>query len=430
MPTLPRGSHKRLKPIRDDEYWNIYFEGINNMQTPPRSTNSKSRGRSRSGSARRTVKVRKRLFKLKKKKTGPGASFTQGSIGKPFSKSLGKVTLAKAARSGAISKYETGGTISDPNCVYIGHSTCFVDEIVKQFARCVIKELMQQQGKGFAMWQETYPLLTNDYLHFDYYQDASTTTIITPGATLITPGDSFFNIANALVSVIQTAFSQPDAHVLRRIWWTTVSATGNRVAQVNCKDFKMDYNIASTLTLQNITLAGSVADPDDNRNAISNNPVQGYQYSAKGNTFIPRARLSGDVSYLPFRPAYNKGSFTNTAAASIPEVLVEPPTGSFFKRCTRSGKVKILPGEMKKSMIYTSKKMSVENLFYVFKEYLAAPATYDVKFGETRMFGLEKMLNSRTSENSVNVAWELDQTITCAYKYKEKTYTAPLVTNA
>jgi len=344
---------------------------------------------------------------------------SRGTLRK-FKKPRRKVHVPKAAYKGMTITQETGGIVTDPNCLYVGHSTGTPEQIYRAYMGAVVKELFRQNGTQFGMWEELATI--SGEINCIYYSTPSSTAegIVTI-AYLST--DSYYQIVDAVVAALQAAFgtAQPHEFVRFRI------SNSSGVSIILANKMKVMIDVSSTLVVQNETKSGTVSVPSTDIENITNNPIQGYSYEGSGNYFIPSARTNGDASYLPFRADQTSGVLTNTAAASLPEVGKEPPKPWFFLGTKRSGKVIIDPGNIKKSYLSTKRTMSIKMFQKIFQDTITDTSQPVVRFGKVRMFSLEKVLNNRTGENDIQIGYEVQQRVSVSISYTNRAATADFV---
>ena len=181
------------------------------------------------------------------------------------------------------------------------------------------------------------------------------------------------------------------------------------------------------LLIQNQTLAATGGEGDDRMNDVSNNPVTGRIYEGFTNGFLPKWRPSGDASYESFIADSNSGIIVATSTNTIPEELRKPPPPNFFKSTFKTTRVVLNPGNIKRISCVSKVSMPMNSFFMRYPNLFHSTGDRHVYFGKSQLIGLEKVLDSRNSESSISLAWEVNQTLKVKGRYVRNCSASPLV---
>lgn len=334
-----------------------------------------------------------------------------------------KARTPKKVRKGMVVHQEQRGSVADPKVVYLAHTTCVQENILKSLAGTIVKELFRKRGVGFSKWQETYLTADTESIQFRYYQDPGNVTIVS-GSVTITSGQTFQTISQGLLDAIRSSFSANSVHEV--IDFRYLRGGNTTLVKISAKALKVGISVTSVLTMQNQTLGGTTAASTASTDVVTTNPLRGHKYDGRGSGFIPYERKETNASYQKFVCNSAFGVLTRTQAISLPEQGNEPPKGWFWKGCKRVGIAKVEPGQIRKSVLKTNVNISLMKLLELFEESFNATGDKLVQyFGKIRMFALEKVLDSGLSENNITLAWEVDCIVSTTINYSNYIPTAP-----
>lgn len=385
----------------------------------------------------------RRLFSTSKTKTneksGSGKRkyqyYSQGT-------SVGRFRRPKKARKaplasthGQVLKWERGGTLSDPQCVYIGHCTTPFNRVVDLVAACIVRELYRQKGEVFTNWDNpsnAVPLQVR--IQYSYYTDYATSTQTT--VTLAIGGAATYLAIAEQVSNSLVANNTGEKMILRDFLLQTDGTPGagnwELDASISMKQFYLYFDMYSKLSVQNRTLAGTttVDDEDELAGDITNNPLVGRQYTGFGNGWIPAHRETGLANWNEGFVCDGTNGILNRRAQDVGTTQFnKPPSAYAFDIVPKTSIARIMPGQIKVSVLKYKKNMSINGWLAKYSEEInqANLSNVHTTFGNCVMFGLEKQLDSRATENPINIAYEVDKTFKVSYKYKPNVKTMAIV---
>ncbi len=335
------------------------------------------------------------------------------------------------ALRGSVHKIEDRGILSGANALYIGVCDSPADKVVAQASRAIIKELMRQAGQDFESWNRVMFVGASQLqLSYTYYPHAESTGF-TQVNLAVASGSTYNAIAELLEQSWIATFTGDTDHIIESIWLNVVGGGAPTIAIIRGKQFYLSFENSAVISVQNRTLAGVTAgatDEDELATNVTNNPLVGKIYQGKGNSFIPKWRPSGDLSYEGFVGDRVTGLIKTTAANSIPEQLTKPPPATFFKGCRRYSKVILNPGNIKQVRVASKFGMSLTKFFERLSQTLSnASVNSTTGLGNVLMIGLEKVLDSGSDEFNMALGFETNHILKCSGRYRKQIATAPLI---
>lgn len=368
-----------------------------------------------------------------KRKSKPRSykTFVPGKTGKPIPKGR-KRKIKRSLKKGFSLTYESRGTISDPDCVYVGHGLP-VGQVYRGLIRCLTRDLFKKAGMEITDWNHTIPVFGSEQyqIYLDYYatpssvSKSSVTTGFVSGSS--TSYDSLNNtFFNALDSALDgTAVPQLNEVTLSM---KTNSGTDHTIAFIQLNNYKVSLSFKSYLTLQNTTKAfdpeggeDTNLENDDEDNQVTVNPIRCRKYQTKGwtNAFIPRARTQATTAtWLGFVTNNTFGTFENTAFDLGLRQYRKPPIASEFNACTTAN-FNLEPGEIRTNKTSFSCYLSLQKYFEKMNPFLADRTVIEspwVPFGTAAMVACEhKLKNEEDAE--VTVSYEHNFVMDMASKH-------------
>jgi hypothetical protein len=353
------------------------------------------------------------------------------------SKRIKRKSRRNFAASGSIKKSEYGGNIEDSQCVYLGVTSSPYEEVYTSLWRSIVKCLFKLAGQDFDNFSSSYGFVNT--IRIEYYKgETNIGGVLTVGRS---PTDPYASLADVLgdrwkdTIVVDSARYTITAIKLYR-GDPTIPAQAYLVhmATINARHLKVQFNCTNEMTLQNRTLAGNAvtADSDDNViTNISNNPLHGKVYFGTGN-YVQVKQSRYDQQKPNFVADPIKGIFLVEATASVTGVamLKKPPSASTFLGIKSTVKCSIQPGEMKRIVAKGTHTYNINVMLDKYQKQMlnALPdEKRSIFFGNTTFIGLEKLLNSRSGENAVQVAWESNLVVKGGYIYRPKTETSAIL---
>jgi len=401
----------------------------------------------RSGNGRRRFKRRGRRGANKKVRVSSGP-YT-GAFGKGKQNKM--TTETKFLSLGYHKTIEQYGTIADPDCTHITHSTANVVEVCRTIAAALIRKVMTKAGLkvtyAHTIVNSTGDSLITDNaegLKFVYTTKEQGTSLTTSYdyTTTIPSTASFGGILDTFGltmsnKMIENLRDEAGIHLPYRLSVYkadyNVAATHWRLgAELALEDVHIELGIQSVLTVQNRTKAALNADGTDQTSVdrIDVQPLKGYIYDFghadprvkhSGNALATSGGFSNQVFNLIGEPGLNliRGATFSPAQ--------EPMVPKYFQNCTKNVQVVMQPGEMKKMSFVHMYKGSIGNYFKSYRPTkwitIGADTFWTGLRGKAQMISLEELMRT-PSTNLVTLAYEREMKIGCIAT--EKRYQAPL----
>lgn len=324
-------------------------------------------------------------------KTGPGRS---GG----FYKTRRKVTRKSVKKvSGYTFTGEYGGIGTSPNVGVIGHISAPIATVKRTAWGAVTKMLMEKAGvplvKSGSVLTEVLP---GDVLSVQY--QVNETIASTQQSYTFVGAETLEDVIDWLTDSARSYF--PNTSVADQIRFTNIIfapiAVDGFVRALHSVTICLDrvtikMQTKSSLKLQNRTI---VATGDDD-NDVNNQPIYGKGYSGPGTAAEWRevypASFAGHGTY---------GIITgdDETAPSLEDI----PDPATFKWVTRTGKMKLEPGEIRTSVLSSNMRVDFNSLMRTIQ-----PNGFNItdkvrkKLGKYRFFIYEKMLDTGAEYNIV-----------------------------
>lgn len=338
-----------------------------------------------------------------------------GAFKKPIAKKRPKgVSLFET--SGVVLRKETAGIRTGRECVYVGHGTP-LNTTIFNLMRALLRTMMKKggvdvsdwnDGAGFrGFWQLTYTI--------------GNSTIPLTIQTVITEGQSYLAIADAMTGLLRTSVTDADA--LNPLTFTTskfrvttdvTNAIVTGYSELNLKNYHIVYDYWSIIKVKNVTLAADASDGDLITN-VESQPLRGKSYATKGwgNGFQlfkqassggrPTIQANADSGVIE-NDSLNLGYDANDN-----NPYGKPPPAYMFNT-TKESKVRINPGELKVDVCKFKTKMQFNTM--INKLIFSVNVSNDNElrqFGAAHMFGFEREVEIGGSpEGAIRVAYQVD----------------------
>lgn len=323
---------------------------------------------------------------------------------------------------GVVMRQESGGVITDSQCIYIGHSTCPQNLVIRNVCRALLKTLVRKCGQTISSF-EVQPESGYMYATLDHRDPAALTDWTQKIQAL---SGTFDNMASLIQNLLFTAqvTATPQEFGRLAIYHSPYS-TGTYQkadAEIDLRQYKLFFDIKSVLKVQNETLASATeGDPNaDEIDNITNNPLTGMIYSNLGKwanylTYRDgKFKTSSSVSPLGPELVANRqnGVLSATSTSSSTSELKKPPLRAYQFGCKRQGLVNLEPGAIKYSNLHFTASMYFNTWAMKFTDPNWSQAEdYKIAFGNCALIGLEKSLASRqVGASTIKVGYQIDNT--------------------
>jgi len=304
------------------------------------------------------------------------------------------------AQYGAIATKEVSGTLTDGDCVYIGHSSLVPDECIRTVVYALVRALYKraigyeadnmksvipyktksdgsQVGNGHSI---IIKYCTNMNLNT---KDQSKIDITGESSTIVTVGDAIFGRFRDMSTASDTAKNQ------RLLWIEIVDdTTGHTRAHMDLTCMRVNLFTKSELKIQNVTIPEVTATTEDN---VNNVPLVGRSYHMSH--WCPKT-TDDDNSYLD-TGIQTTGMITwraNQTSGVQYEAWKEPPPSKSFTNCTASSKIRLEPGTIRNHVSSTRKSMLLEDFLIAMAYNSTSVSNRNPRLGTHDMFAMERLL--------------------------------------
>ncbi len=336
------------------------------------------------------------------------------------------------SKTGSVVTYDTGATLSDPKCLWLGHTTNIWRQMHAGVFRCIVRALLLKCGIAFTDWQEDSFLFSNNAtFSVHYYQSKSSGAAREADTYTAILGETYDDVAVALMLAFYTSVSGKSYSDI--VMDLIELKMDNNESRIYATQFVLDIDIGSTLSIQNRSPAGVDVVDDDLAGNITNNPIEGKSYEGKGNHFLPFQRnelLSG--TYSGFVADSQLGLINQTPSGSMTSALMKPQPGSFFKSAKKTARLYLAPGQIKRSVLRTKRHHTLQGFYDSWSKEIRiyGPNIYSIvlrethPFGDSRLFALSKTLDAGDeAAYAITVGYEMNYTVSvgCGEKGLQQT---------
>lgn len=362
-----------------------------------------------------------------------GQYSSTGTIGRPFKKGRKFKKSTSFQTQGYELHTESGDVYTNDEIAYVGHGVAQYQLCRAVFGAMVRKLIMKA---GIRVTDPSTPLSVGGVNAG--FRISITYTLVLGGVPAVTSTDFdkdsvFETVVNSLTDTIFSVASNNSAYYINKIDMFMADTTFNFVqmpsSTLDMTDCKVTMRCSSRMTLQNRTLAtDSGLGIDQNRNDIANNPLSGKIYSGSGNGAGFRV-LDNTAPILPLSASFDKGVIeANLSAAAVGSGQLDayrrPPMGSAFRFVNKSVSVALNPGVLRTSSFVWERTMVFQKFLEIMRNVMgnAISTTTNIRsnMGKFEFFCLEKRCNTRSSEPTISLGYELDQKYSASIKWFPK----------
>jgi len=379
-------------------------------------------------SAYRAYPFNGRARAIRRRGTGTGRKYTQGKLGGRFGKTYRPGT-DMFRKQGFMHTTEVHGTVNDPDCVYIGHSSFSGTQLLEVICQAILRKLFAKANWNCRDVNENLPSFSDSNVSNLWRlrlirQDKTTGTLYEHSYT--TTGDTSIYLIVGDVSVgLAPAWPQLLEYLRDYMRGDRNPSVFNAIVPYKIVLYREEGNVAvfyqheaelyfsemmvtvkskSTMKIQNRTTAadGSTSDED-----ISANPIAGLQYEFSGGC----PRPNGLSNMFPFEKMLDPSGVISVRANAVTNgnFTKEPLPPKTFVNVVKSGKIKLEPGEIKYSNIYYVTQKPLLKFLFQMGFSLNAGSTANIHMvGKSALFALEDVINVNSSHN-INIAYEINR---------------------
>jgi len=342
-----------------------------------------------------------------------------GRFNKPKS---GKDAMQTALQIGSVQQIEQFGTVKDPHCVYIGHSTYQLNNISEAFRFAMIRKVLNKAGLRVINRFAELPLFSpvnSDGFKLEYVYGnplngffAAATYTIVDNQNLSQVVASFNDFKTNLELFMDGDDGrQPFAlHIYSTDVNTPVGTNTRLAGTVNLCDEEFHMQVTSVIKVQNRTLGDSAGTEDANVERVDSQPliVKGYQFTNSD----PRTRASqqglnpnGNYTVLNGMHKNNVRLLRAGSDFETTTAFQNCPPKSIWNNCSKVSTSILQPGSMKQSSIYYSVKARGMKFFEKLKYQLITNDIIAGVYGRSEFLVFEEKMRT-IGTNPVAVHYE------------------------
>jgi len=368
--------------------------------------------------------------------------FTTGRLAGKFKRRrTGKRKDDRFLRNGFKNTMEITGVVSDPDCVYVGHSTSSGNRILTAFLHAALRKLFARAGVKVERIDERidgYHTFSSDayklVLEVDVIRTGNT------GATseyTLAASESIYSIVGDVANGVapnwaglvdfwrnycmfgSTLGSSGSVQLPRAIKLYRNDRTPANLwiysCEINFFEENINLFIKSDLKIQNRTLS---ATGGTDENDISNNPIIGRSYQFNSGAPLlkginnPNGLITGvndKTGVITIRAASLDSGGTNP-------IFKEPPPPKIFANLSRDGKAVLQPGQIKTDTLIWSTRMQCHKFFDRLRwspdDNAVAGSKSFKTAGKCALFALEDVINVNGTQN-ISIAYECNRYEMC-----------------
>jgi len=349
-----------------------------------------------------------------------GASTYQGRL-----KKAKRVKRDPFVKNGMKHTVEITGVVTDPDCVYIGHSTYTPQFVLETTLQALLRKLFEKGGlqvtsvndvllpsatatDGYFLRLDTAPAGGGSFTSYSHAVASgatlqsitgSVTTGVAPEWTDLI--DQFTLWATGDGPVSNDNMDEPAQLRLFTEVFNTTGSRYNMVCSLNLRELFAVGKFVSEIKIQNRTVSASGSDDAE---AVSSNPLHVHKYLFNG---CPRNR---DKLRMISPPLYSSGILTTGASNAGFTYLKEPFSPKMFWNCSKHVKDSLQPGAIRNDKIVYYKKMRLLNFIRhmgLMSDASGTPKTNLIK-GPHMMYALEDMINVNLAQ-LISIAYEVNR---------------------
>jgi len=340
-------------------------------------------------------------------------------------------------KKGAVFIVENFGQVSDPDLVYIGHSTWNLEAVSKAISIALLRKLFrvgvnldpQTINEELALINPLIP--DSGPLGFKIYlelRDSDGTKSF--GSTLIPNDATLESLASltGLVTTVTNAMTNANVSVLERVSLYEQGTPERLVYQMDMTKEVLNLAMSSHMVVQNRTKAAS--GDTNNLDVVDTQPLKGpvYEFSIG----VPKLKAESPINLNQME---NEGIVLTRAAQFAGTDAIaykEPPVKNAFQKCVKSGFVRLNPGALKSMTVGTDIKGYYANVMFRLRLNNQNTQTKNC-YGKSQLVCLEEELNSG-STNNILVQYECQhiagaQFTTTSNPNMQPGYTAAAINN-
>lgn len=396
----------------------------------------------------------KSMYDKPKVKGYSGSTHLGGKIGrgKKYGKKIknnGKYTIYGIEKKGITLATEHRTQVTGQEVIAIGHTSLPAKYAAIQMWRALLKYLFVRMGlevRDTGALMTSFGATVGDTIKFAYYDSNAAVSPVSSNF-VVSATDTFDYCAAQFAANfddVQTGFDDR----LESIEYVPVAASGLQRINLKIALLKIALHSKSALKIQNITVENDVDNEDSD---VTRVPLQGVQYTCKGNNVLRKAnnetlpglydsfnehtlfkafdKAGGQViggTSVEFYPHFAGGNSNETTFTKTSEL----PKPWEISNCVKSKKFYAEPGAIRTSVVTANIEMTFASfwkLIYLFGSTNNTYLQYNPKQGVTNTIFIEKVVGRpSTAANNIKLWTETEFRMSCVVFGKENAYTLPI----
>jgi len=304
------------------------------------------------------------------------------------------------AQFGATSTREVSGTITDPDCVYIGHASMAPVELLRVVSYSLVRKLYNEalgwDGDNlrsvipYRMTALNAQVSDGHKVVVKYINNMALNTKDQYVLPVTSPTQTLMDIGDFLATWFSGFSSQDATWKDTRLLWISIvdDTTGNTRAHIDLTSARVSLMTKSDLKIQNVTIPETGATTEDN---VLNQPLVGRYYHF--NSYVPNS-ADDDQNYIDALDQ-ETGVLSWRAGQTTGQQYVtwkEPPPSKAFVNCAGTGTVRLEPGHIKMHTNMTSTSMLFEKALMAMAVRQSFVNQKSTRIGQHDLFALERVL--------------------------------------
>lgn len=325
--------------------------------------------------------------------------------------------VSYVAKNGYHFRQESGGVVTDANCLYIMQTASGIRPLLEGICCGIWKRIMQKWGKRLSDWNNEITGFVNDeFRAYIYYKLTPNGGISNTAGTAILGNQSHLNMAQLIGDLIMSVASATDVYfevTTIRVYWRRVTPD-EYIEEMDIDPYrcKILVDAVAKMSVQNRTPAATGAADETNALDVSNNPVHGKLYYGVGTMIAAKSQNSGVGNTFLSALANNGFSSVGVAAANMPADCQKPQPYYCYNKLLKDKNIYIQPGDIKTAAVKYKKKLTLQGYIKFLFNFIRSASTLATGSGSAyvgipcMMIGLERMVDTRTSEPDLQIGYE------------------------
>lgn len=312
-----------------------------------------------------------------------------------------------ASRKGVLATFEVGGVVNDPNCVYVGHTTCPPNRLRYMMLHAIVKAVMAPLGNYPESVTSAFPLvIAGDIFQIAYKPNSEPLTgILFFTFTFGSTGDTPDTVVNSIMLAALFLALTNQVEFLRAEYIPHTTNTRMKYYRVLLSNAKLTITSKSSFKVQNRSISDIL---DEDSDAVDNVPLYGKSYFGTGNGTQNQRDQAG---FRPFIAHNLHGIISRAASSSL--AVQEPPNPYTFSNVKSTSKIHLDPGQIKTSVLYYKAKIPFYRLLPAMFGDVTDPIFKKTNIGKFSLFALERMIHALTTDLNLYCAYEHNLEMSC-----------------